>query len=384
MSERVAFGRVVSLVTDKSESEDFSIGLEAIEPSTGRLVADPVTDYSGDGIGFKPDDVLFGKLRPYLGKAWLADRCGAAVGDFHVYRPSSRVAPSYLGWAVLARSFLDPVESSVFGAKMPRASWDFVRNVELWVPGVDEQRAIADYLDRETARIDTLIDEQQRLIDLLRERRVAAIASAVGGGRPLVPLVRCMLSQVDYRGATPRKTDVGVQLVTARNVRQGWIDYETSQEFVDPGEYESVMRRGFPEVGDILFTMEAPLGNVALVDRTDIALAQRVIKWSVNRVVADPAYLVYAIMDDSFQHQLRLRGTGSTAQGIKASKLPELQIPLPPLDVQGRIVEYLDEQTARIDELVAEAERFIELLRERRSALITAAVSGQIDVRTAA
>ncbi len=175
----IPLGRLVDLVTAKATDQSFKIGLEAIEPGTGRMTADPLTDYDGDGIGFEPGDVLFGKLRPYLAKAWLADRRGAAVGEFHVYRPcADRVDPGYLRWALLGRSFLDPVESSVVGAKMPRAEWTFVRSIELHAPHIAEQRAVAGYLDRETARIDSLIEEQERLIEMLRERRAAAVSEA--------------------------------------------------------------------------------------------------------------------------------------------------------------------------------------------------------------
>lgn len=256
-----------------------------------------------------------------------------------------------------------------------------VGGIQVPVPPIDEQCTIAAYLDRETARIDTLIEEQQRLVEMLRERRTAVLAHALSVRAPEVPFVRCMTQQVDYRGATPTKTDSGVQLVTARNIKTGWVDYEASREFVDREEYDTIMRRGLPRVGDLLFTMEAPLGNIAVVDREDIALAQRVIKWSVNRAMAEPRFLMYAALGDNFQDQLRARATGSTALGIKASKLPELRIGLPPLAEQRAIVAHLDVETARIDTLIAETERFIELSRERRSALITAAVTGQIDVR---
>ena len=83
---------------------------------------------------------------------------------------------------------------------------------------------------------------------------------------------------VDYRGKTPKKTEDGIFLVTAKNIRKGYIDYKTSQEYIALEEYDTVMRRGQVEIGDILITTEAPCGNVALVDRKDIALAQRVIK----------------------------------------------------------------------------------------------------------
>jgi type I restriction enzyme S subunit len=142
------------------------------------------------------------------------------------------------------------------------------------------------------------------------------------------------------------------------------------------------MHRGLPKIGDILFTMEAPLGNVALLDREDIALAQRVIKFRVDPTVALPKFMVYAVLGDWFQAQLSQRATGSTALGIKASKLPELRVMVPPLDAQRRLVERLDRETAQINGLIAKAEEFIALVRERRAALITEAATGRIDVLT--
>ena len=91
---------------------------------------------------------------------------------------------------------------------------------------------------------------------------------------------------VDYRGKTPKKTTEGVFLVTAKNIRMGYIDYKTSQEFISADDYNLVMRRGLPEIGDVLITTEAPCGFVAQVDREDIALAQRVIKYrSKNKLL---------------------------------------------------------------------------------------------------
>lgn len=266
-------------------------------------------------------------------------------------------------------------------------------------PPLGEQRGIADYLDRETQRVDELIAEQRGLIETLLERRQAQISSSVlgvsllavdvdrpevGGEWAWMPFLRAMLERVDYRGATPTKTEEGVRLVTARNVRNGYIDYDHSVEYVSADDYEAVMRRGVPKVGDLLFTMEAPLGNAALVDDPNIALAQRIIKFRVNPSVAIPKFAMYEILGRQFQAQLERRATGSTALGIKASKLSGLSLALPPLGRQREIVAYLDDQTSRTDALIAESEDLIDLSLERRAALITAAVTGQINVRTAA
>lgn len=183
MSE-VAFGRAVRLATERSTvRSDFRIGLEAVEKATGRLSFDPDVQYDGDGIRFRRGDVLFGKLRPNLRKAWLADKDGDAVGDFHVYRPVPELMTSrYLAYLVLSEPFLEPVIASVYGAKMPRADWGEIRNIKVWAPPLPEQRAIADYLDRETAQIDAFIAKNEELITLLTERRAAVIARAVTKG----------------------------------------------------------------------------------------------------------------------------------------------------------------------------------------------------------
>jgi len=265
-----------------------------------------------------------------------------------------------------------------------------------------EQTQIARFLDHETARIDALIEEQQRLIERLKEKRQAVISHAVTKGLdPSVPmkdsgvewlgevpahwelggLTRFIGPVVDYRGRTPTKVDEGVFLVTARNIRDGRIDYEASQEYVDPESAESLLARGRPEIGDLLFTMEAPLGQVALIDRTDIALAQRVVKFRGEPHVMKSHYLMYWLMSTVCQARLETLATGSTALGIKASKLGMIECLAPTLKEQDEIVSYIQRETAKSDILVSEAEQVILLLQERRSALISAAVTGKIDLR---
>ncbi|NLY16007.1 MAG: restriction endonuclease subunit S [Gammaproteobacteria bacterium] len=270
------------------------------------------------------------------------------------------------------------------------------------IPSKLEQTQIARFLDHETARIDALIEEQRRLIELLKEKRQAVISHAVTKGLdPTVPmkdsgvewlgevpahwevggLTRFIGPVVDYRGRTPKKVDEGVFLVTARNIRNGRIDYEASQEYVDPASAESLLARGRPEVGDLLFTMEAPLGQVALIDRTDIALAQRIVKFRGEPHVMKNHYLMYWLMSTACQARLETLATGSTALGIKASKLGMIECLAPPLKEQDEIVSYITQETSKINTLVSEAEHVILLLQERRSALISAAVTGKIDVR---
>lgn len=337
----------------------------------------------------EPGDIVLNRMSAYNGAVGIARERGIVSPDYLVMQPRPAVCPDFVaGWLRTPRGVYEMTlrlrgigSADSAQVRTPRVNESDLRLIPIALPPVELQQAIVGYLDLETARIDRLIQEQQRLVEMLRERRRAVLAHALSVAAPEVPFLRCMTEQVDYRGATPIKTESGVRLVTARNVKAGWIDYQTSQEFVDAKDYATIMRRGLPRVGDLLFTMEAPLGNIAVVDREEIALAQRVIKWSVNRAIAEPRFLMYAALGEYFQDQLRARATGSTALGIKASKLPELRIGLPSLDEQREIVAYLDAQTTKIDTLITETERFIELARERRSALITAAVTGQIVVR---
>ena len=166
------------------------IGLENIESSTGRLIGNPAaTDESAPSAGgeseslsntFEPGDVLFGKLRPYLAKAWVAAFPGRCTTELLVMQPVG--AESRFLWCVcLSRDFIDAVDASTFGSKMPRADWDFIGNMPVPVPRIPQQRAIADYLDRETARLDALVAATERTTVLLKERRAALIAAAVTG-----------------------------------------------------------------------------------------------------------------------------------------------------------------------------------------------------------
>jgi type I restriction enzyme S subunit len=182
-------------------------------------------------------------------------------------------------------------------------------------------------------------------------------------------------SLVDYRGKTPNKTDDGVLLVTARNIKSGSLDYSLSQEFIAEEDYDDVMSRGKPSIGDLLFTTEAPLGEVSNIDRTDIALAQRIIKFCGKEGVLDNYYFKYLIMSEEFQQSLYLFASGSTVKGIKAERFVYLRKLLPSIEEQEKIVNFLEHETAQIDTLIEKQQQLIKLLKEKRQAVISHAVT---------
>ena len=377
-------------------------GLEHIESWTGRLIPSEETPTSdGQSSRFKPGDVLFGKLRPYLAKVLRATTDGICTGELLVLRPN-HVTRDYLFNYMLARDFITIVDSSTYGAKMPRASWEFIGNLPVLLPSENEQCAIAAFLDRKTAHIDALIAKKERQIELLQEKRAALISHAVTKGLdPDVPmkdsgvewlgeipahweiaqLRRVVAKFVDYRGHTPEKVESGVPLITARNIKNGHIDFSLSTEYMREDEYEDWMVRGWPEIGDVLITTEAPLGETAQVTDTRIALAQRIILLKVNISRMINEYLKYHFLSAFGQGELWSRATGSTAIGIRADRFKDSLVAVPPLEEQEEIVHLLNNKITVLERPLQKIEQSIERLREYRTALISAAVTGKIDVR---
>ena len=192
-------------------------------------------------------------------------------------------------------------------------------------------------------------------------------------------LTHRMESIVDYRGKTPEKVDSGIFLITAKNIKDGYIDYDASQEFVREEDYFEIMQRGLPCIGDILMTTEAPLGNIAQVDNTNVALAQRIIKFSARKDSFQNHFLYYQLRSSFFKSQLEKFATGSTALGIKAERFCYLKLLYPPLLEQQKIADFLDRETAKIDSLIQKRNDLIKLLQEKRSAVISHAVTRGID-----
>ena len=148
-----------------------------------------------------------------------------------------------------------------------------------------------------------------------------------------------MKAIIDYRGKTPRKTLFGIPLITAKIVKGGRI--MTPDEFIAPEDYDLWMRRGLPEPGDVVMTMEAPLGEVAQLDSRKIALAQRLITLRGKPDLINNTYLKFAMQSAFVQNQLKARSTGTTVLGIRQSELKKVEIPLPHLDEQNRIAHIL-------------------------------------------
>ena len=187
---------------------------------------------------------------------------------------------------------------------------------------------------------------QQQCVVLQKASGTAAPGRERSGWRTL-PLEECVETIIDYRGKTPHKVSSGIPLITAKVVKGGRI--ETPDEFIRPEDYDEWMRRGLPRAGDVLLTMEAPLGEVAQLDERKVALAQRLVALRGKPDLLDNTFLRYALQSDLIQEQLKSRASGTTVQGIKQSELRKINLPLPPLDTQRDVAAVLRVLDDKID-----------------------------------
>jgi restriction endonuclease S subunit len=207
----IRINHVVTLRRSRVQSDEERkpyIGLEHVESWTGRLVSDlssadeaaVLATRESDSLSstFEPGDVLFGKLRPYLAKAWVAEFAGRCTTEALVMQPVA-VEARFLRYVFLCPDFIDLVDASTFGSKMPRADWDFIGNIKIPLPPATEQRAIVEHITEETARLDALRAATERSIALLKERRAALISAAVTGQ---IDVPACAASTAD-REAVP-------------------------------------------------------------------------------------------------------------------------------------------------------------------------------------
>lgn len=306
-------------------------------------------------------------------------------------RANGRADTRFLAYALPAH--LRVINDLTYATTVKHLSSAQVRGIRLTAPDISQQCAIADYLDRETARIDTLIEQQQRLVDLLRERRDSTWALHLDEARSLGPVVslrRVIDSIVDgpfgSSLTSAHYSDQGVRVIRLGNI--GVNEFRDGDAAFIPLDYADELEAHAVEEGDVVVAGlgddRMPLGRAAVVP----ALGRAIVKADCYRLRPSDhvtaAYLAWALSAPQTRSQIMLLARGSTRARLNTKVVQQVEIPLPDRRRQQALVEQSARETAKIDELIAETERFIELARERRSALITAAVTGQIDVGEAA
>ncbi len=391
--------RVKNLV-DEMRAGD-AIAVDAI----GREGAYPV--YGANGLrGFTSQSnhrgthVLIGRQGALCGNVHLV------AGEFWASEHAIVVSagPGVDGrWLAMLLEVMDLGQYSTSAAQ-PGIGVGQVAPLHVYVPPLGEQRAIADYLDQETAQIDALVAKQADFIGLLRERRSGLIADGVMGrkaGEAIAgnaswlgsPPAGWKLGRVKHFGVVTlgkmlQSEDTGGDVLApymrAANVQpDGVLSLDdTKSMWFNPRELRVLDLRA----GDVV-VVEGGIGGYGRAAFIDEPLGGWGFQNSINRVRPrfeyDGRYLTYFLLMARQKGFIKVYCNIVSMPHLTADKLEAMPMFLPPPDEQRRIADHLDEQTARIDALIAKAEEHIALAKERRSALITAAVTGQIDVRTA-
>ena len=181
---------------------------------------------------------------------------------------------------------------------------------------------------------------------------------------PNKPLIECCRF-IDYRGKTPEKSESGIPLITAKNVKDNHFSWEP-REYIPSDNYDSIMVRGIPEINDVLFTTEAPLGNVCRIPQIEgkFCIGQRIITLQSKGELI-PEYLEQALLSDSFRSQMISRSSGSTVKGIRSAELEKIKIPIPDLESQNQFaifVNHVDKSKVICKQMVS---RFDDLVKSR-------------------
>ena len=387
------------------QKPDLYVAMEHVESWTGRLIL------SGTGVSFdsqlkrfRPGDVLFGKLRPYLAKVTRPLSYGVCVGEFLVLRPrNSRVTSPFLEQMLRSKPFIDAVNISTFGAKMPRADWRFIGGMAIGRPPLPEQTAIVRFLDHADRRIRRYIRAKQKMVALLEEQKQTIIHQAVTGQidvRSGQPYAAYKPSGMAWLGDVPQHWDVEP---AKWYFREADDRSETgSEELLSVSHITGVTPRSEKNV--TMFKAESSVGY-KLCRPGDVVI-NTMWAWMAALGIArqtgivSPSYAVYRphsssrLQGDYTDLLLRTRAYKSEyvcrSTGIRSSRLrlyPEdfLRIKLlgPPHDEQRRIVEFVNSRSAMANSSIHRTRDKITLLKEYRTRLIADVVTGKLDVRKA-
>jgi type I restriction enzyme S subunit len=377
-------------------NEERYVGLENVQSNSGKFITTDEVTPEGISNVFSIGDVLFGKLRPYLAKSWLADFSGICSSEFLVMT-SRKLDSKFLHYFTLTEEFIKQVDSSTYGSKMPRASWDFIGLLNIPIPSYESEK-IAAFLDHETAKIDALIEKQQRLIELLKEKRQAVISHAVTKG--LNPNVPMKDSGVEWLGEVPAHWEakrIKNLSVVKRGASPRPID--EPKYFDDDGEYAWVRIADVSSSGMFLTSTTQRLSSLG--SSLSVKLEPNQLFVSIAGTVGKPClttfkacihdgfvYFPELLIDNKFLYYIFAAGEAylglgkmGTQLNLNTETVGGITIGVPPADEIMAIIKFIEQATAKYDGLISNAERLIELAQERRTALISAAVTGKIDVR---
>jgi type I restriction enzyme, S subunit len=391
----------VSFLPMEAIGEDGSLSLDRTRP---------LSEVQSGYTYFRDGDVLIAKITPCFenGKGAVArgliNGFGFGTTELIVARPRLRqLAPAYLYWITQSPDFRQWGEGAMYGAGgQKRVPDDFVLDYRAWLPPVPEQLAIATFLERETCKIDALVEEQRRLIELLSEKRGAVISQAVTKG--LNPKVRTKPSGVAWLDDVPEHWQVrsissistkitngyvgptrdvlvenGIRYLQSLHIKQNSINFD--QPYFVTKEWSEAHSKSILAAGDVLIVQTGDIGQVAVVSPEFEGCnchALIIVAPLLDAITGE--WLSWVLNAPYGRHSLLSIQTGALHPHLNCGNVKDLFVPVPPVPEQVEIVRELERNLASLSELAERASDAIRLLQERRRAIISAAVTGKIDM----
>lgn len=357
----------------------------------------------------EPGDFVI-SMRSFQGGIEYCALSGAISSAYAVLAPVKLVHRPFFRWLFKSRQYIQALQTTSNLVRDGQAlRYDNFTQVEVPLVPMDEQAAIARFLDREAAKIDALVEEQKRLIELLKEKRQAVISQVVTKG--LDPNVPMKDSGVEWLGEVPASWTVkrikflvangdgiqmgpfggmlldldsegtGFRVYGQENTISG--DFTRGSRWISRERYTNLSSYHIG-IGDLLLTRKGSLGNARLVHSLPEPgiMDSDTIRIRVNPYLIMPQFLAFLLHEARYvSEQIDLSKRGAILPGLNSETISNIAILLPPIDCQNSLIRFLEQRLAEFQTLTSDAQQAIELLGERRSALISAAVTGKIDVR---
>ena len=283
---------------------------------------------------------------------------GAIVtNDFLTYDVNEdKLLPEYFDYLTSTEAFVkECIKASEGTTNRVRLRPEKFLNIEIFLPSLEGQKRIVAKIERSMAKVEEAKAQRQQAYEELGLLSTCAFRQAFSVPKGVswdnLPVEQCCEAIIDYRGRTPPIASEGIPHVTSANIRNGRVDWNTSKSVSDE-TYAAYMTRGIPQKGDVIFTMEAPLGEAAVVpDNRKFSLAQRTLLLRAKPELMSGEFLARALTSPSIRLEIIAKATKTTVRGIASKRLRTIVLSVPSIEQQRRIVAYLHSLQAKVDEL---------------------------------
>lgn len=417
------------------------VGLEHITKETGQLLEKATAaDVRSTKSIFRKGDLLYGKLRPYLNKLWLAEFDGLCSTDILVYPQNDRIDNKFLKYRMMSRDFVRYANSNASGVNLPRVNAKVIGRFLIEHPPLPEQRRIVSKIEELFSKLDAGVAALKQAKAQLQRYRQSVLAAAVTGeltkewrannpntepasklllrientrnkfysdntNNPEVrrhvskhkkstsknsenwetpssweftSLLKCSKLVVDCHNKTAPYVDSGIPLVRTTNIRDGKLVWN-KMKFVDEDTAAFWSKRCIPEPQDILFTREAPAGEATIIPpKTRLCMGQRMMLIRVFPELLLPSFLLTTIQSQKFQNQFLRKQVGVGVQHLRVSDVEALSIPIPPIEEQHQIVAEVEARVSTIDHIETELDQQLIRANRLRQSILSSAFSGKL------